>query len=105
MKNDNYGDQIKEYRIRLGMTQNEVATELEVTPGYISNVENVRTAMSLRLLIYYSKLMGVTLDELVGNLEPKYKSTALDNALFSLIKEMDNEKKEKLLKTLKIWMK
>ena len=64
--NDNYGEQIKRYRINLGMTQNQVATELDVTPGYISNVENGRTAMSLRLLIYYAKLMGITLDELVG---------------------------------------
>ena len=51
--NENYGEQIKTYRINLGMTQNQVAKELEVTPGYISNVENGRTAMSLRLLIYY----------------------------------------------------
>ena len=101
--NDNYGNQIKEYRLKLGMTQNEVASELEVTPGYISNVENGRTAMSLRLLIYYSKLMGITLDELVGNLEPNYKASATDNALFSIIKELDNDKKEKLLETLRIW--
>ena len=101
--NDNYGNQIKEYRLKLGMTQNEVASELEVTPGYISNVENGRTAMSLRLLMYYSKLMGITLDELVGNLEPTYRASATDNALFSIIKELDDEKKEKLLETLKIW--
>ena len=48
--NDNYGEQIKRYRINLGMTQNQVATELDVTAGYISNVENGRTAMSLRFL-------------------------------------------------------
>jgi len=65
---DNYGEQIKSYRIKLGLTQNQVAAEMDVTPGYISNVENGRTAMSLRFLIYYAKLMGVTLDELVGTL-------------------------------------
>ncbi len=100
---DNYGEQIKEYRIKLGMTQNEVASELGVTPGFISNVENGRTAMSLRLLIYYSKLMGITLDELVGSIEPNYKTSAIDNALFSIIKELDNKEKEKLLETLRIW--
>lgn len=100
---DNYGEQIKEYRTKLGMTQHQVAHELNVTPGFISNVENGRTAMSLRLLIYYSKLMGITLDELVGNLEPNYKTSAIDNALFAIIKELDTDKKEKLLETLKIW--
>ena len=100
---DNYGEQIKSYRIKLGLTQNQVAAEMDVTPGYISNVENGRTAMSLRFLIYYAKLMGVTLDELVGTLEPEYTSNALENALMAEISKMDNAKKEKLLKTIKIW--
>ncbi len=52
--NEDYGNQIKEYRISLGLTQNQVATAMNVTPGYISNVENGRTAMSLRMLIYYA---------------------------------------------------
>lgn len=103
--NENYGEQIKSYRINLGMTQNQVATELEVTPGYISNVENGRTAMSLRMLIYYSKLMGITLDELVGNLEPDYKESSIDNAIMAEIKTLNTEEKEKLLKTIKIWKK
>ena len=102
---ESYGETIKSYRINLGLTQNEVATDLDVTPGYISNVENGRTAMSLRILIYYAKLMGVTLDELVGKIEPGYKSSALNNALVAEISKMDDKTKEKLLKTLKIWNK
>ena len=100
---ENYGEQIKSYRIKLGLTQNQVAAEMDVTPGYISNVENGRTAMSLRFLIYYAKLMGVTLDELVGSLESEYTSNALENALMAEISKMDDAKKEKLLKTIKIW--
>ncbi len=103
--NENYGEQIKSYRINLGMTQSQVATELDVTPGYISNVENGRTAMSLRLLIYYSKLMGITLDELVGNIEPDYKESSIDNALMAEIRSLNTEQKEKLLETIIIWKK
>ena len=103
--NENYGEQIKNYRINLGMTQNQIASALDVTPGYISNVENGRTAMSLRMLIYYSKLMGITLDELVGNLEPDYKKSATDNALWAIIQTLDETQKEKLLETIKIWQK
>lgn len=100
---ENYGARIKELRIQMGLTQNQVATELNVTPGYISNVENNRTAMSLRILIYYAKLVGVSLDSLVGQLEPEYKVTALDNELMQKISKMDSDKKRKLLKTLEIW--
>jgi transcriptional regulator with XRE-family HTH domain len=101
--NENYGEQIKSYRLKLGLTQSQVASEMDVTPGYISNVENGRTAMSLRFLIYYAKMMGITLDELVGNLEPLYTPTALDNALMAEISKMNDTEKKNLLKTIKIW--
>ena len=48
MEAENYGAMIKDLRIKNGLTQNQVAESLGVTPGYISNVENNRTAMSLR---------------------------------------------------------
>ena len=98
------GPKIKSLRIGMGLTQAEVAKALNVTPGYISNVENNRTAMSLRLLIYYAKLMNITLDSLVGRIEPEYCSNALDNELSELISKMDNDEKQKLIQTLKIWM-
>lgn len=101
--NENYGEKIKSYRMKLGLTQSQVAAEMEVTPGYISNVENGRTAMSLRFLIYYAKLMGITLDELVGNLEPDYKTSSLDNALIAEIHKLNKKEKEKLLEIMKIW--
>lgn len=94
---------IKELRISMDLTQAQVAEALNVTPGYISNVENNRTAMSLRILIYYAKLMNITLDSLVGRVEPEYENTALDNELIGLIKHMSDENKLKLINTIKIW--
>ena len=58
MNSENYGTHIKHIRQKMGLTQNQVAEALGVTPGYISNVENNRTAMSLRILTYYAKLCG-----------------------------------------------
>ena len=101
--NESYGDIIKNLRIEMGMTQNAVATALNVTPGYISNVENNRTAMSLRMLTYFAKLSGRTVDEIVGQIEPEYRDNALDNALINQIRQMDDLTKQKLLKTIEIW--
>ena len=100
---DNLGSQIKDLRIQMKLTQAEVAAALNVTPGYISNVENNRTAMSLRILMYYAKLMNISVDSLIGKVEPEYKKTALDNELQALISKMDDSRKRKLLETLKIW--
>ncbi len=103
MENDNYGTLVKNLRLQKGLTQNEVAEALGVTPGYISNVENGRTAMSLRMLTYYARLVGCSLDSLVGELEPEYSETALDRKLYEAIVKLDKKTKEKLLKTITLW--
>ena len=103
MNSENYGTHIKHIRQKMGLTQNQVAEALGVTPGYISNVENNRTAMSLRILTYYAKLCGCSLDSLVGTLDPEYSETALDRKLYNAIMQLDVDTKEKLLKTIEIW--
>ena len=105
MEKENYGSLIKHLRIQNGLTQNQVAESLGVTPGYICNVENNRTAMSLRILTYYARLVGCSLDSLVGELEPDYAETALDRKLYQSIIQLDMDTKDKLLKTIELWMK
>ena len=97
-----YGELIKKIRLESGLTQGEVARQLEVTPGYISNVEKGRTSMSLKLLIYYARIMGVSIDSLVGGLEVSYKETAIDNDIKKEIQKMDVKGKKKLLEILKV---
>ena len=100
---EDLGKKVKELRIKNGLTQNQVAAELHVTPGYISNVENNRTAMSLRVLSYYAKLTGITLDSLVGRIEPEYRPAALDHELQAAISQLSEKEKTKLLNTIQIW--
>ena len=97
MSSENYGALVKSLRQKMGLTQNQVAESLGVTPGYISNVENNRTAMSLRILTYYARLIGCSLDALVGELDSEYSETALDRKLYQTILKLDIDTKEKLL--------
>ena len=59
--------------------------------------------MSLRILTYYARLVGCSLDSLVGELEPEYTETALDRKLYDAILKLDTDTKEKLLKTIDVW--
>lgn len=61
--------------------------------------------MSLRILTYHARLVGCSLDSLVGELVPEYAETALDRELYESIIGLDIETKEKLLKTIEIWKK
>lgn len=106
MKANDYeklGSRIKSLRQQMNLTQAEVAAALDVTPGYISNVENNRCAMSLRILIYYAQLMQISLDALIGQIDSEYRPTALDHELTDLISKMSTDEKQKLMKMIKIW--
>ncbi len=100
---DNLGGKIKDLRIKKKLTQAEVAAALNVTPGYISNVENNRTAMSLRILVYYAKLMNISLDSLIGEIDSEYQETALDREILDELAEMSVDDKSRLLQTIQIW--
>ena len=100
---ENLGTRMKELRIKMKLTQAEVARALNVTPGYISNVENNRTAMSLRILIY-ARLLNSSLDSLIGRIDSEYRETALDREISEQVHKLEIPQKQKLLKTMKVWM-
>ena len=101
---NNLGTKVKKLRIAHGLTQEDVAKALDVTPGYISNVENGRNLMTLRMLAYYADLTGVSLDYLAGSVDKSYQKTALDNEIMQLVSRMSNTEKEHLIVTLRIWL-
>ena len=102
---DDYGGKIRELRISRGLTQNDIAGMMHVTPGYISNIENGRTSMSLRMLIYFAKAMDMSLDALVANIDPEYQVMTIDKEILDCISKMSNDDKVRLHKTLKLWIK
>lgn len=94
---------VRQIRIDNHLTQEQVAKALNATPGYICNVESGRTAMSLRMLVYFAKLTGESLDSLVGSIEKDYQATAIDHEILEYLSKYTTDEKEKLLKILKIW--
>ena len=101
---ENLGTRMKELRIKMKLTQAEVARALNVTPGYISNVENNRTAMSLRILIYYARLLNISLDSLIGRIDSEYRETALDREISEQVHKLEIPQKQKLLWSLLFYL-
>ncbi|MBR1773855.1 MAG: helix-turn-helix transcriptional regulator [Eubacterium sp.] len=102
---DNYkfGEILKKLRQENGLSQVEVADRMNVTPGYISNVEKGRTAMSLRMLVYFARIFDCSLDSIVGMMDATYEQESIDREIMREISKLDSVSKKKLLKTLKIW--
>ena len=96
------GKKVKELRIANHLTQDQVAKALGVTPGYISNVENNRSLMTLRMLTYYAQLTGMSLDYLAGSIDEDYKDTALDREILTILKDFTPEQKEKVIRMMRL---
>ena len=64
------GRRIKIARIRTGLTQEELADRVGISPTHISNVETGSTRVSLTSLVHLANELGVTMDDLLcENLE------------------------------------
>lgn len=62
----NLGNNISERRKQKGMTQEELATNLGVSPQAVSKWENNLSCPDITLLPEISKIFGITVDELLG---------------------------------------
>ena len=67
------GNQIKQHRATLNLSQEELAEQIYVTRQTLSNWENGKTYPDVNSLLRLSDAFGVTLDELVKGDIPKMK--------------------------------
>ncbi|WP_276315760.1 helix-turn-helix transcriptional regulator [Alloalcanivorax xenomutans] len=97
---------LKSARRRLGMTQEQLAFELEVTKASVSAWENDREKPGFRLLHRLSMVLGVSLDELVygegeGDLPETPKALSARNdaeeALLRSFRRMPVKRRQALL--------
>ncbi len=100
------GLKMKELRVSQGITQDKVANDLGTTVAFVSNVENNRTKLNLRVLTYYSALCHVSVDTLLAAGKSSdsevYPDTVLDGELMRALSFYSHDEKKKILKMLEI---
>ena len=69
------GRKIKQYRLQLDLTQEELAQRTELTKGYISQLENDLCSPSIATLQDILNILGVSLQEFFT--EPKEEKNRL----------------------------
>ena len=100
----NIGSKIKERRNALGITQEHIASILDVNPSHISNIENGRANPSLTVLVKIANILECSVDFFIGD-EYTYssnnsKTNSLDNKIMNKIKFCNDDKKIKILKII-----
>lgn len=103
---DKVGKKMKQLRNEQGITQEKIAKDLGSTIAFVSNIENNRTKINLRVLMYYSKLCHISIDSLLnaGNpkLIPANDDTVVEQEIARVLKHYSKDEKIKILKMLKI---
>lgn len=61
---DHLGARLKDVRLKAGMTLRELARQADVSPSFISQIENGKSQPSVATLYSFARLLGVTVDEL-----------------------------------------
>lgn len=97
----NVGKRMKTLRKQAGYTQEQIADALDVTVAFISNIENDRVKMNLRVLSYYAKLLNVSIDYLLRP-ESGEKDDVLNKEILRLLEKFSTDDKEKFVKVLRI---
>jgi transcriptional regulator with XRE-family HTH domain/quercetin dioxygenase-like cupin family protein len=61
---DNLGSRLKEMWLKAGLTLRELARQADVSPSFVSQIENGKSQPSVATLYTFSRLLGVSVDEL-----------------------------------------
>jgi transcriptional regulator with XRE-family HTH domain len=77
------GKRIKEYRMKRGLTLQEMEEKTGFTKGYLSKVENTKKAPPISTLIVLAKALGISLSEILGETEERNK--------ISLVKKIERQ--------------
>ena len=95
-KNDliQMSSRIKSRRKSLGYTQEEMAEKLELSHSHYSKIENAISSPSLDTLINISKILGISLDNIVFG---EKNNANLDfTKLNNIINDLKNDKSKKI---------
>lgn len=102
---DKIGMELKRLRLEHDYTQEQIAGDLGCTVSFVSNIENNRAKLNLRILIYYAKLCNVTVDSILnaGQTDEKDQNISglRDAKVLHILHQFPPDGQEKIIKILK----
>ena len=97
IKEETLGQRIRAQRIRLGMTQEELAEEMNTTKSMISYYENDHGDMKQSMIAEFAKVLGTTVEYLVCGVIKEGSPDASSAEMLQLFSSMDDRTKEIML--------
>jgi len=91
------GRRIQRHRKQSALRQSEVAERLDVSIGYISQIERGTADVSLKRLYEISVIINANIEDLISDINED-SSNFLNSEIYQIIKNWDAKKKNMLLK-------
>lgn len=66
---DSLGERLKGIRVKAGLSLRELARQADVSPSFVSQIENGKSQPSVATLYSFAQLLHVSIDELFGDRE------------------------------------
>ncbi len=102
---DKIGIELKRLRTEHSYTQEQIADDLGCTVSFVSNIENNRAKLNLRILMYYAGLCNVTIDSILNAGKDDARSQDIsctrDAEVLNLLHQFSPDGQEKIIKILK----
>ena len=89
-----FGKRIRDERAKLGMTQEELADDLNISHGHLNKIEKGKEGCSIDLLLELADYFGVSTDFLlvgkrIDSMEIKARLQGVISNLSDVLKEID----------------
>ena len=95
------GKRIREERLRLGMTQEKLAEEVNISTAYLGQIERGERSVTLDKLIPLANRLGVTVDFLLADYIAPNNDIAIDR-VYQLLMGKTAAEKEMAINVLKL---
>lgn len=103
MKQNKFGEYLREYRKKNNFTQQELADIVEVTMNYLGRLERGERKPGIDVLLRISDKLNVSIDELL-KAESEYRSRKVANEYVKKIQDLPHQQREKLYEIIDIFI-
>lgn len=96
------GRRIREERVRIGLTQEQIAEKINVSTTYVGFIERGKRSVTLEKLILLADCFQLPIDALLHESPAYTPAEARDQQLKLMWDQASNDEKEKILSIIKV---
>jgi transcriptional regulator with XRE-family HTH domain len=93
-----FGANVKYYRKKMNLSQEELSEQLEITPKHLSTIETGAVFVSADLLERFTKKLGISAAALFYTVEEK----SVDDSMLTIIDQIVDRELAKIADTIKL---